>query len=73
MIKLATINNTKHTMTRICRLVISFPVLAAGNNFWHIWSQICIITHLKNNRNKGNEQTNKQRTTDLKIKDKLKH
>ena len=53
-------------MTRIYRLVISSPVLActstAGSNFWHVWSQICIVTRLKKiTKNEGmNKQTNKQ-------------
>ena len=45
-----TINNTKRNMTKICRLIISSPMLVtstAGSNFWHVWSQICIVTQFK--------------------------
>ena len=54
-------------MTRICRIVISSPVLAcitstAGSNLWHVWSQISIVKHLKNNQKIEvmNKQTKKQ-------------
>ena len=62
------VNNTKLNTTRICQLVISPPVLlvtsTAGSNFWHVWYQICIVTHLKNNQ-KNEGMNNPYRMTRL--------
>ena len=53
-------------MTRIYRLVISSHVLAcnltAGSIFWHVWSQICIITRLKNNQKTRRSVQHRTRT-----------